>query len=123
MHNFDKQQNTNMLSIGITLLVNLFNLHRRKDIWGPNADDFQPSRFQSSNDTCHQSFWPFSSGPRNCLGKSYAMFAIKITLSKLIRNFKFSTDLKYEELKFKTDIHLKICQSLTVKLQKRNYNK
>jgi cytochrome P450 len=94
-------------------------LNRNKDTWGLNAEDFHPSRFQSENCSTHQSFWPFSVGPRHCIGKSYALFAIKMTLAKLIRNFKVSTDLKYEEIKFKLDITLKICQNLAVKLQKR----
>lgn len=106
---------------GVTLLINFFSLHRRKDIWGPDADDFVPDRFSKENENLHNSqcFLPFSSGQRNCIGKYYATLAIKTILVKFLRNYKVSTDLKYEELKFKADITLKICEDLMVKIEDR----
>lgn len=106
---------------GVTLLINFFNLHRRKDIWGPDADLFKPERFLPENSSKRHShtFLPFSNGPRDCIGKNYAMLAIRTILIKFLRNYKVMTSIKYEELKFKADITLKICENLTVKLEKR----
>lgn len=106
---------------GVTLLVNLFNLHRRKDIWGPDSEDFNPLRF-SAGQHCERhshSFIPFSMGARDCIGKNYAIYAIKVTLLRFFKSYKVTTDLKYEELKFKADITLKIVQNLMVKIVKR----
>lgn len=106
---------------GVTLLINFFNLHRRKDIWGPDADDFNPERFLPENEAKRHShtFLPFSQGPRDCIGKNYAMAAITTILVKFLRNYKVMTIIKYDELKFKADITLKICENLTVTLEKR----
>lgn len=106
---------------GVTFLINFFNLHRRKDIWGDDANDFKPERFLPENDTKRHShsFLPFSSGPRNCIGKSYATLAIRIVLVKILSRYKVKTDLKYEDLKFKADITLKVCENLIVALESR----
>lgn len=106
---------------GVTLLINFFNLHRRKDIWGPDAEDFNPDRFLPENvaQRHSHSFLPFSGGPRSCIGKSYAMLAIKTLLMKFIFKNKVTTDLVYKDLNFKADITLKICQDLNVKIEKR----
>lgn len=106
---------------GVTLLVNFFNLHRRKEFWGEDADDFNPDRFLPENEANRHShcFIPFSKGPRDCIGKNYAMLAIRTVLVKILRRYKLSTDLKFDELKFKADITLKICAKLDVKIEKR----
>jgi cytochrome P450 len=106
---------------GVTLLINFFSLHRRKDLWGPDAEDFNPERFSKENESQRDShtFLPFSSGARNCIGKHYATLAMKIFLVKFIRSYKVSTDLKFDELKLKADITLKICADLLVRIEKR----
>lgn len=48
------------------------------------------------------------------------MIALKIILIHLIRNYKFSTTMKYEELKFRTDINLKLCTGHLVSISKRS---
>jgi cytochrome P450 len=106
---------------GITLLIHLFNLHRRKDIYGDDANQFNPDRFLPENAGKRHSFafLPFSSGLRDCIGKVYAMLAIKTMLVTFLRQFKVTTDLKFEELTYKADITLKICQEAKMNVEKR----
>ncbi|CRK99374.1 CLUMA_CG012597, isoform A [Clunio marinus] len=96
---------------GITLLINFYTLHRRPDIWGPDAEEFNPDHFLPDNvEKRHPySFLPFSGGQRNCIGYRYAMIALKIILIHLIRKYKFSTKMSYKDLRFRTDINLKLC--------------
>lgn len=56
---------------GLQLMIHLFNLHRRKDIWGDDATQFDPDRFLPENEAKRppNSFLPFSSGLRDCIGK------------------------------------------------------
>lgn len=56
---------------GQQLMIHFFNLHRRKDIWGDNATQFDPDRFLPENEAKRptNSFLPFSSGLRDCIGK------------------------------------------------------
>lgn len=57
---------------GITLLINFYTLHRRKDIWGEDAEQFNPDHFLPENvEKRHPySFLPFSGGQRNCIGNN-----------------------------------------------------
>jgi cytochrome P450 len=61
---------------GITLLINFYTLHRRKDIWGEDAEEFNPDHFLPENvEKRHPySFLPFSGGQRNCIGKIFPNF-------------------------------------------------
>lgn len=106
---------------GITLLIHLFNLHRRKEIWGEDAHQFNPDRFLPENSAKRHShaFLPFSEGLRDCIGKVYAMLAIKTILATFLRKFKVTTDLKVEDLTYKADITLKICQDVKMNVVKR----
>lgn len=50
-----------------TVIVNLYTMHRREDIWGPTANEFNPDRFHPNevkNRNPH-AYAPFSLGPRN----------------------------------------------------------
>lgn len=52
---------------GKTVSFVLHLLHRRKDLWGPDADEFKPERWE--NKKMDWNFVPFSGGPRICLGR------------------------------------------------------
>lgn len=106
---------------GTTFILNIFALHRQKPIWGEKADVFDPDNFLPENVAKRHpcSFIPFSTGRRNCIGHRYAMLSMKIILLKLLRNFKFSTDLKYEELRFKAVLTLKLCGDHLVSITNR----
>uniref|UniRef100_A0A182Q269 Cytochrome P450 n=1 Tax=Anopheles farauti TaxID=69004 RepID=A0A182Q269_9DIPT len=106
---------------GTTVVVSLFALHRRKDFWGHDADQFVPDRFlpARSKDRPSCAFMPFNTGSRNCLGTRYAMLSMKVILSMIIRSFSLRTRMKMDELKFKFDIALKQEQGYLVQLERR----
>lgn len=106
---------------GTTFVVNIFALHRRKDIWGEKAEEFDPDNFLPENVAKRHpcSFIPFSVGRRNCIGHRYAMLSMKIILLKLFKNFKFSTDIKFEEMRFKAVLTLKLCGDHLVSITNR----
>ncbi|KAG2355528.1 cytochrome P450 [Suillus spraguei] len=52
-------------------------MHRRKDPWGPDADEFDPVCFldQQLHEYIAPKFFiflPFNAGPRICLGQQFA---------------------------------------------------
>ena len=44
-------------------------MHRRKDIWGPDADEFRPERWVGRKPGWE--YLPFNGGPRICLGREF----------------------------------------------------
>lgn len=73
-----KLSNGVVLPKGIQVLVDIFNMQRREDIWGPEAHLFNPENFLPSNiDSKHTySYIPFTKGIRNCIGKNFSDFII-----------------------------------------------
>lgn len=51
---------------GQTVILSQYMLHRRKDIWGPDAKCFIPGRWDGMKPGWE--FIPFGGGPRKCIG-------------------------------------------------------
>ena len=54
---------------GTIVQINTQRLHRRKDIYGPDADEFKPERWASAKSLGYWDYAPFSGGPRVCVGR------------------------------------------------------
>lgn len=106
-----------VLPKGSCLVINFFALHHNKAYWGENSEKFVPERF--SEERIANTYLPFSAGQRICIAFKFSEIEIKIFMARLLEKFKFSTSLKYEELKFKSFISLKLCGPHLVKIQKR----
>ncbi|KAH8798013.1 cytochrome P450 [Flagelloscypha sp. PMI_526] len=84
---------------GSTVTVPIIMMNRSKNLWGPDAKEFNPSRWLDiDNETRHlpakevqgyRHLLTFSDGPRTCLGKNFAIVEFKAALSVLVRNFTF----------------------------------
>ncbi|KIJ32051.1 hypothetical protein M422DRAFT_783590 [Sphaerobolus stellatus SS14] len=69
-----------------------FIMHRRKDLWGPDAWEFDPNRFL--DERLHKYltpnpfiFMPFNAGPRICLGQQFAYNESSFLLIRLLQTF------------------------------------
>ena len=66
--------------------MGLDSVHRRTDIYGPDANEYKPHRWDARKpDTW--SYFPFNRGPRSCLGKNIATMEVKFTLCRLLQAF------------------------------------
>ncbi|KAK4593111.1 hypothetical protein RGQ29_017315 [Quercus rubra] len=83
---------------GVNVWTLMVSLHQDPDIWGPNADIFNPKRFANGvSGACKLPYvyMPFGVGPRTCLGQNFAMAELKILLALIVSNFSFSLSPKY----------------------------
>jgi cytochrome P450 len=67
----------------------VYAMHRRKDIYGPDADEFRPERWEDDAlDNVGWGYLPFNGGPRVCLGQEFAMLEAKYTVVRLLQTFE-----------------------------------
>jgi len=68
----------------------LYEKMRRENEQFYNSGEFDPENFDASNNPDTFSFFGFGQGPRNCIGKRYAMISIKIALVFILRKFRLA---------------------------------
>ncbi|ESK94736.1 cytochrome p450 monooxygenase pc-1 [Moniliophthora roreri MCA 2997] len=83
---------------GAKLPYSVFLMHRRKDLWGPDAEEFDPDRFLDERLKKYLTsrpfiFLPFNAGPRICLGQQFAYNEMSFMLIRLMQNFE---EFKFE---------------------------
>ncbi len=73
---------------GEVVVYSLYVNARRKNIWGPDADDFRPERWgQPELTNIGWAYFPFSGGPRICLGQDFALIEVSYTVVRLLQAF------------------------------------
>ncbi|XP_049875570.1 probable cytochrome P450 313a4 [Pectinophora gossypiella] len=73
---------------GCSILTNIWAVHRNPTYWGEDVEQFRPERFLDTPFKHPAQFMPFSFGPRNCPGYTYAMMSMKTFLAMTLREFR-----------------------------------
>lgn len=112
-----------MVPQGTTVFVPIMHIHRDKKNFGDDADEFRPERFAKEN--LHKmnpnAYIPFSKTPRNCIGHRYAGIIMKSILCYFYRNFKVTTSMKLEDIKFEFVVACRSAQGYNVTLERRHF--
>ncbi|KAI0018328.1 cytochrome P450 [Xylariomycetidae sp. FL0641] len=69
-------------------------LHRDPKIWGPDAHEFRPSRWENGYSPPPFTFMPFGAGPRQCLAQQKATMETAYVVSRMLQEF---SDIKIED--------------------------
>ncbi|KAK6390630.1 hypothetical protein LTR65_005502 [Meristemomyces frigidus] len=75
---------------GTLVCYNVYALHRRKDFYGSDADDFRPERWEDGKlqQRLRWAYLPFNGGPRICLGQRYALTEVAYVLVRMVQEFR-----------------------------------
>ncbi len=74
---------------GSLLFISPYVTHRHPEFW-PDADTFDPERFspQASAGRPRFAYFPFGGGPRQCLGDTFAITEMVLTIAMVAQRFK-----------------------------------
>ncbi|KAF6221995.1 hypothetical protein HO133_001963 [Letharia lupina] len=64
----------------------LYTMHRRKEFYGEDAEEFKPERWETLRPGWE--YLPFNGGPRICIGQQFALTEASYTTIRLMQEFK-----------------------------------
>ena len=73
--------------------VSLFVLHHLPEVWA-EPKKFDPDRFSPeskiSSNALRSAYFPFSFGPRTCIGQTFAQFEARVLMARLLQEFELT---------------------------------
>ncbi len=91
---------------GESISIVLPQLHRDKDAWGEDAEEFRPERFADPSKVPYHAYKPFGNGERACIGMQFALYEATLVLGMILQRFELDDYLDYQ---------LDVKQTLTLK--------
>lgn len=81
---------------GEEILYNVNIMHRRKDLWGEDANEFAPARWEGSKHGWE--YLPFNGGPRICLGQQFALTEAAFVIVRMVQKYDRVENLDPEKV-------------------------
>lgn len=78
-----------LIPAGTLVITPAFAIHRSEKYWGLDADEFKPERWSNSKHFHPVQFLAFGAGKRNCLGRDFALSAIKKLIVTMLHRYEF----------------------------------
>ncbi|KAF2092939.1 cytochrome P450 [Rhizodiscina lignyota] len=72
---------------GTLFSLSVYGMHRRKDIYGPNAREFDPDRWEKLRPQGWE-YLPFNGGPRICIGQQYALTEAAYVIVRMLQEYQ-----------------------------------
>ncbi|KAJ6093178.1 hypothetical protein N7486_008467 [Penicillium sp. IBT 16267x] len=66
----------------------VYAMHRRVDIYGEDAEEFHPERWEDGKLQPRWGYLPFNGGPRICIGQRYALTEAAYVIARMAQEFK-----------------------------------
>ena len=78
-------------------VVLLPRVHRDPAVWGPDAEEFNPDRFDPGNSRGRMphALKMFGTGERSCIGRQFALHEAVLVLARLLRRYELETEPGY----------------------------
>jgi cytochrome P450 len=80
------------------LTIPIATIHRDKEVWGDDASEFNPLRFDSGSGGGGKNLsalLAFSMGPRACIGQNFAMVEARAAVAAILQRFKLTLSPAY----------------------------
>ncbi|KAI0779889.1 cytochrome P450 [Fomes fomentarius] len=105
MDKYGRVQNEIRIAKGERILIPITTLHTSEDIWGPDASEFNPDRWDNPPEAIKAipGVWghllTFLGGPHACIGYRFSLVEMKALVYTLVRNFEFEFAVPAEDIK------------------------
>ena len=105
---------------GQAIVVILPALHRDPHVWGEDADEFNPDRWEFDRaSTLPANAWkPFGNGQRSCIGRGFALQEATLFVAMLLQRFDLMPGDPNYQMKLKETLTIKP-EGLTMRLRRR----
>jgi cytochrome P450 len=80
---------------GSLVMFSPYTINHSEKVWGPNADDFDPSRWMDMGEPSPSRFPTFGVGSRLCPGRNLGLMEVKLALAFLVSKFDFIDEMKH----------------------------
>ncbi|KAI3831903.1 hypothetical protein MKX03_022275 [Papaver bracteatum] len=83
---------------GVILTVPLILAHHDPEYWGDDSEEFKPERFAEGVSNAPKdklAYFPFSRGPKVCIGQNFALIEAKMALTMILQHFSFQLSPSY----------------------------
>ncbi|KJA19222.1 hypothetical protein HYPSUDRAFT_44481 [Hypholoma sublateritium FD-334 SS-4] len=104
MDKHGKMINGLQIKKGQTILVPIQSMNRIKSIWGEDATEFKPERWEKVPEAASSipgvwgNMMTFLGGPRACIGYRFSLVEMKVLLFTLVRAFEFELAVPASEI-------------------------
>ncbi|KAI8369593.1 cytochrome P450 [Radiomyces spectabilis] len=104
---------------GTVLIFSPMVTHHLKSIWGDDAAEFRPSRWNepAAASISPYTYMPFFAGGRQCIGHRFAIIEMKIMLSFLLRDTKY-TEIPGMQFQKKQQVTVRPVPSMKLRARK-----
>ncbi|CAJ0565283.1 unnamed protein product, partial [Mesorhabditis spiculigera] len=108
------------LEKGDFVQIDAYTLQTDPEIWGDDAEEFNPDRWQGLNPEQKDAYVAFGGGPRQCVGMRLALMEEKLAMAYLLRDYELLPGSGFEKtLSYKGWMTV-APNSVTVTLKKRD---
>lgn len=123
--NIEKDENVagHILAPDSTAAIMVFNIHRDPTYW-TDPDTFDPERFRPEEVLKRPvgSYIPFSYGPRDCVGKKYAILQMKTIIASIVSKYRVLPTAecnKMSDIRLEIRSTIKLLETCTIRLKHR----
>lgn len=117
----DENIGGHLLPRGTSVNISAFIMHRYSEAW-QEPDKFDPDRFSpaAKGEIPHSVFFPFSLGPRTCIGQTFAQIEARVFMARLLQEFELSLCPGQDKMEHEERLTLRPKGGVLCTLRRRN---
>lgn len=97
----DIDSKAGIIPAGAFILTPAYTIHRLKEYWGEDAEEFKPERWSDAKKFHPAQYLTFGAGKRSCPGREFALHEMKLFFEAFLNRYKLElTDREYHNEEF-----------------------